>query len=207
VNLVSSEKAGEAALAVTANIITVEAARDDTSHESVVFPRPTQADMWSNYPGMAHLPQILQQLRHSVMKELEGAVVQALPDPRRILKHMQNITKTSADAIAKILSPYRYTSFVEYQATCLEDVTQLSAIVFGHTRDKEILEIAYGIQSQNKMNAGTVLRAYTAAAVTQWVLRVDFRDGYRARGTLGNGTDMRRQSIENFVKRGLSIHP
>jgi hypothetical protein len=156
---------------------------------------------------MALLPKIVQQLRHSVVKELERAFVQALPDPRRILKHMQTITKTSADAIAKVLSPYRYTSFVEYQATCLEDVTKLSAIVFGHTRDKEILQIAYGIQSQNKMNAETVLRAYTAAAVTQWVLRVDFRDEYGARGTVCNGSDVRRQSIENFVKRGLSIHP
>lgn len=201
VDVVSRKVGGGAALA--ANVATTEVIEDDTSDESTILPRTTQADVWSSHPGMVHLPKIVQQLRYTVIEELQGAVAQALPDPRQIFRHMQTISKTSADAIAKILSPYRYASFVEYQATCLDDVTRLSAIVFGHTREEEILKIAAGIQSQNKVNSETMLRAYTAAAVTQWVLRVDFRDHYGARGTVNNGPDIRRQRMEEFVKRGL----
>jgi hypothetical protein len=202
INVVSREHEGEAASAAAANTPTADASGDDTRQESTVSALTRRADMWSNHPGMGFLPKILQQLQQSVVNELEDAAVQALPDPRLIFRHMQTVTKTTAKVIAKVLSPYRYASFVEYQATCLEDVTGLSTVVFGDTRDEEIRKVAYGIQSQKKMNTETVLRAYTAAAVTQWVLRVDFRDGYRARGTVCNGPDIRRQSMEDFVKRG-----
>ena len=120
---------------------------------------------------------------------------------------MHIIAKTTSEAIAKILSPYRDPTFVEYRATCFEDVTELSAIVFGNTRDEEILNTAYAIQSRNEVTVDTMLRAYTAAAVTQWVLRVDFRDRYGARGTVCNGPDIRRQCIEDFVKRGVYVCP
>jgi hypothetical protein len=161
-----------------------------------------QVSMWSNHLGMRLLPRIEEQLRRSVLKELEATVVQALPDPRQISRHMQIIMKSTSDVIAKILSPYRYASFVEHRATCLEDVTELSALVFGDTREEEILKLAFGIRSQNKTNAETLLRAYTAAAVTQWVLRNDFRDRYEARGNVCNGPDIRRQSMEDFIKTG-----
>jgi hypothetical protein len=157
--------------------------------------------------GLGILPTIEQQLRRSVMKELEASLVQAQPDSRDISKHMQMITKSTSNAVTKILSPYRYTSFVEYRATGLEDVTELSAIVFGDTREEEILKIALGIRSHTKMQTETLLRAYTSAAVTQWVLRVDFRDRYGARGTVCNGPDIRRQSMENFIKRGWYVRP
>ena len=165
----------------------------------------SQVDMWANYGGMGHLSKIEEQLRQSVSNILEGAVVPAVPDPKQIFRHMRNITTTTSDMIAKLLSPYSYTTFVEYRATCLEQVTELSALVFGDTREEEILNVAYAIQSQHKLPVETILRAYTAAAVTQWVLRANFRDRYGARGTVCDGPDMRRQNMEDFIKRGWCI--
>ena len=178
---------------------------DSTSQESRSLYLTTQVDMWANHGGMGHLPKIEDQLRQSVSTLLEGAVVPAVPDPRQIFRHMRNITTTTSDMIAKLLSPYSYTAFVEYRTTCLEQVTELSALVFGDTREEEILKVAYAIQSQHQLPVETILRAYTAAAVTQWVLRVDFRDRYGARGTVCNGPDIRRQNMEDFIKRGWCI--
>lgn len=197
--VVSAESEGAARLASVANATDVE----DTGHLGL----PTADDVSQmgielNHPGMRLLPKIEQQLRRSVLRELEEAVVQAPPDPKQIFKHTQIILKRASEAIAKILSPYRHASFVEYRAICLEDVTELSAIVFGHTHEEKILKTVYGIQSQNRLTAETVLQAYTAAAVTQWVLRIDFRDRYRARGEVCNGPDIRKQSMEEFLKRG-----
>ena len=141
------------------------------------------------------------------MNELEEAASQTLPDPRQISRHMQTITKTTSDAIVKMLEPYHYTRFLEYQTACLNEVTELSAVVFGDTRDQEILKIAFGIQSHKGLTAKTMLQAYTAAAVTQWVLRIDFGDSYGARGTIGNAPDHRRQGMEDFIKRGSYISP
>jgi hypothetical protein len=183
--VVPTESEGAAGLATLANTTDV-----------------SQIGIELDHPGMRLLPKIEQQLRRSVMRELEEAVVQAPPDPKQIFKHIQTISKRASEAIVKILSPYRHARFVGYRATCLEDVTELSAVVFGDTHEEKILEIACGIQSQNRLTAETVLQAYTAAAVTQWVLRIDFRDRYRARGEVCNGPDIRKQSMEEFLKRG-----
>ena len=197
--VVPAESEGAAGLATMANTTDVE----DTGH----LERPTADDVSQigielNHPGMRLLPKIEQQLRRSVLRELEEAVVQAPPDPKQIFKHIQTISKRASEAIAKIISPYRHATFVGHRATCLEDVTELSAVVFGDTHEEKILEIACGIQSLNRLTTGTVLQAYTAAAVTQWVLRIDFRDRYRARGEVCNGPDIRKQSMEEFLKRG-----
>lgn len=197
--VVSGENEGAAGVVTVANNTDAE----DIGHlELSTADDVSQIGIGLNYPGMRLLPKIEQQLRRSVLRELEEAVVQAPPDPKQIFKHSQTISKRASDAIAKILSPYRYASFVEYQATCLKDVTELSAVVFGDTRDEEILKIVYGIQSQNRLAVETVLQAYTAAAVTQWVLRIDFRDRYRAQGEVCNGPCIRKQSMEEFLKRG-----
>ena len=127
--------------------------------------------------------------------------MQAPPDPKQIFKHIQTTSKRASEAVVKILSPYRHADF-EYRATCLEDVTELSVIVFGDTHEEKILGIVYGIQSQNTLTAETMLQAYTAAVVTQWVLRIGFRDRYRAQGEVCNGPDIRRQSMEEFLKIG-----
>lgn len=164
-------------------------------------------DTGSSQLGSSLLPTIEQQLRRSVLKELEASLVQAVPDSREISKYMQMITKSTSNAVTKILSPYQYTSFVEYRATCLADVTELSAIVFGDTREEEIIKTALGIRSRNQMQTETLLRAYTSAAITQWVLRVDFKDRYGARGTACNEPDIRKQSMENFIRRGWYICP
>lgn len=197
--VVPAESEGAAGLATMANTTDVE----DTGH----LERPTADDVSQigielNHPGMRLLPKIEQQLRRSVLRELEEAVVQAPPDPKQIFKHIQTISKRASEAIVKIISPYRHARFVGYRATCLEDVTELSAVVFGDTHEEKILKIACGIQSLNRLTTGTVLQAYTAAAVTQWVLRIDFRDRYRARGEVCNGPDIRKQSMEEFLKRG-----
>jgi hypothetical protein len=88
------------------------------------------------------------------MKELEASLVQAQPDPRDISKHMQMIMKSTSKAVTKIQSSYRYTSFVEYRATGLEDVTELSAIVFGDTREEEILNSATSIRIGRSHSVG-----------------------------------------------------
>jgi hypothetical protein len=197
--VVSAENKGAAGVSTAANTTNAE----DTGHlELPTADDVSQMGIGLNHPGMRLLPKIEQELRRTVLRELEEAVVQAPPDAKQIFKHIQSISKRASEAIVKILSPYRYASFVEYRVTCLEDVTELSAIVFGHTRDEEILKIVYGIQSQNRLSVETALQAYTAAAVTQWVLRIDFRDRYRARGVVCNGPDIRKQSMEEFLKRG-----
>jgi hypothetical protein len=197
--VVSGENEGAAGVVTVANNTDAE----DTGHlELPTADDVSQIGIGLNYPGMRLLPKIEQQLHRSVLRELEEAVVQAPPDPKQIFKHIQTISKRASDAIVKILSPYRYASFVEYRATCLKDVTELSAVVFGDTRDEEILKIVYGIQPQNRLTVETVLKAYMAAAVTQWVLRIDFRDRYRAQGEVCNGPYIRKQSMEEFLKRG-----
>jgi hypothetical protein len=193
----SEGPAGQAAVANTTN-------GEDTGHPVL----PTAGDVSQigiepNLPSMTLLPKIEQQLRRSVLRELEEAVVQALPDPKQIFNHAHTISKRASEAIAKILSPYRDASFVEYRATCLKDVTDLSEVVFGSDGNEEkIQENVYGIQSQNRLAAKTVLQAYTAAAVTQWVLRVDFGGGYRGQGEVCDGPDIRKQRMEEFLKRG-----
>jgi hypothetical protein len=197
--VVSGENEGAAGVVTVANITDAE----DTGHlELPTADDVSQIGIGLNHPGMRLLPKIEQQLHRSVLRELEEAVVQAPPDPKQIFKHIQAISKRASDAIVKILSPYRYARFVEYRATCLKDVTELSAVVFGDTRDEEILKIVYGIQPQNRLTVETVLQAYTAAAVTQWVLRIDFGDRYRAQGEMCNGPYIRKQSMEEFLKRG-----
>ena len=39
------------------------------------------------------------------------------------------------------------------------------------------------------------------------VLRVDFRDRYGAPGITGDGLDIRRQKMEDFLKKGLCLRP
>jgi hypothetical protein len=197
--VVSGENGGVAGVVTVANNTDAE----DAGHlELPNADDVSQIGIELNHPGMRLLPKIEQQLHRSVLRELEEAVVQAPPDPKQIFKHIQTISKRASDAIVKILSPYRYARFVEYRATCLKDVTELSAVVFGDTRDEEILKIVYGIQPQNRLTVETVLKAYMAAAVTQWVLRIDFRDRYRAQGEVCNGSYIRKQSMEEFLKRG-----
>jgi len=201
--VVSGGNEGAAGVGTVANHTDAE----DTGHLGLsTADDVSQIGIGLNHPGMRLLPKIEQQLHHSVLRELEEAVVQAPPDPKQIFKHMQTISKRASDAIVKVLGPYRYASFVEYRSTCLKDVTELSAVVFGDTRDEEILKIVYGIQSRSRLTVETVLQAYTAAAVTQWVLRIDFRDRYRAQGEVCNGPYIRKQSMEEFLKRGSYNH-
>lgn len=84
--VVSGENEGAAGVVTVANNTDAE----DTGHlELPTADDVSQIGIELNHPGMRLLPKIEQQLRRSVLRELEEAVMQALPDPKQIFKHIQ----------------------------------------------------------------------------------------------------------------------
>ena len=155
-------------------------------------------------PPRRDFKKIQSQLYQSVDMALQEDACMLGFDPRQLIDRMSDLGRLIPETVATLLRPYARVEFTELNILTTQSVTELSKIVFGHSSEKELVDRAYGIQSQQNLDPGNVLRAYIAAALTHWVFRVDIREQESRRDIRGlcELVDFRRQRLEDWLQKG-----
>jgi hypothetical protein len=106
------------------------------------------------------------------------------------------------EAVSLFIEPYQSLAFQLTRLSLTDDTLALSKLLFGHqphANGEDVMASVLDVQGLRMPTVSIVLRAYIAAALNQWVFRVNLRRGC--------SPDYWGRQMESFIGRGESVNP
>jgi hypothetical protein len=105
------------------------------------------------------------------------------------------------EAASLFMAPHQTSAFRFPRLASTDDATALSQLLFGHrphTNAEDVIATALDMRGWKMPPASTVVQAYIAAAVNQWVFQANITHGWIS-------THYRARKMEGFISRGQSL--